>query len=275
MAGDNDNTDGSLTDGLFVPEAERNPLRAAVQDARPELPKRFYKTADVGESEHGFAILLDGKNVKTPGRRPLATPSAALSAALAAEWAAQGERLAPSTMPLTRLVNSTIDGVAERMAEVEADIVAYAGSDLISYRAGAPESLAAAQAQAWDPLVAFAKERLGAPLASTEGVVFVTQPPEVAAAVAKAVRDYAGADAGAPFRLAALHAMTTLTGSSIIALAVALRAVALDAAWAAAHVDEDFQIEAWGADAEALARRARRLDEMRAAAQLADAITPA
>ncbi|ATQ67385.1 MULTISPECIES: ATP12 family chaperone protein [Methylosinus] len=267
MAADNDN----FTDGLFVADAERNPLRIAAQAVRPDLPKRFYETAEVGESGHGFAVLLDGKSVKTPARRPLATPWRELSTALAAEWAGQGERLDPVTMPLTRLVNSCIDGVAERMDEVAADIVKYAGSDLVSYRAGEPEGLAAAQAEAWDPLLAFARDRLGAPLASTEGIVFVAQPPQVTEAVARAVRDYAGADAGAPFRLAALHAMTTLTGSCIIALAVALRELELDAAWAAAHVDEDHQMRAWGADEEALARRARRFDEMRAAARIATA----
>jgi chaperone required for assembly of F1-ATPase len=272
MAGDNDN----LTDSLFVPNEERNPLRAAVQrGARPELPKRFYESAGIGETEQGFAVLLDGRAVKTPGRRPLATPSAALSAAVAAEWATQGARLDPSAMPLTRLANSTIDGVADNMAEVEADIVKYAGSDLIAYRAEEPESLVAAQAQAWDPLLAFANKRLDAPLAATSGVIFLTQPPEVATAIAQAVRAYAGADAGAPFRLAALHAMTTLTGSCLIALAVALAEIDLDAAWAAAHVDEDFQMKAWGADEEAMARRARRFDEMRAAALIAATIEPA
>ncbi|MBY6240671.1 ATP12 family chaperone protein [Methylosinus sp. Sm6] len=267
MAADNDN----LSDGLFVADEERNPLRAAAQGARPTLPKRFYETAAVGESADGFAVLLDGKTVKTPGRRPLATPWRELSAALAAEWAAQGERLDPTAMPLTRLANSAIDGVAERMAEVAADIVKYAGSDLVSYRAGEPAGLAEAQAQAWDPLVAFAKDRLRAPLAATEGVMFVAQPPEVAAAVAQAVEAYAGADAGAPFRLAALHAMTTLTGSCVIALAVAQRVIELEAAWAAAHVDENHQMKAWGADEEALQRRARRFDEMRAAAAIAAA----
>jgi chaperone required for assembly of F1-ATPase len=259
-----------LTDGLFVPNEERNPLRTAAQGARPELPKRFYKTASVGETADGFAVLLDGKNVRTPGRRPLATPSAALSEALASEWADQGERLDPSSMPLTRLVNSTIDGVAEQISEVAADVTKYAGSDLVSYRAEAPESLSAAQARAWDPMLAFARERLDAELATTEGVVFVTQPPEAIAAMDAAVRAYAGEDAAAPYRLAALHTMTTLTGSCVIALAVALGEIDVETAWTAAHVDEDHQTKAWGTDDEALARQARRFVEMRAAARLAE-----
>ncbi|HEY8066091.1 MAG TPA: ATP12 family protein [Methylosinus sp.] len=260
----------NLADGLFVPNEERNPLRAAVQGARPELPKRFYKSAGVGETEDGYAVLLDGRTVKTPARRTLTTPSSPLTAALAAEWAAQGERLAPSSMPLTRLVNSAIDGVAERMDEVVADVAKYAGSDLVSYRAVEPAGLAAAQAEAWDPLLAFARERLGAELAVTSGVMFLAQAPEAIAAVAAAVRAYAGEGPAAPFRLAALHTMTTLTGSSLIALAVALGEMDVEAAWAAAHVDEDHQISAWGADEEATARRARRFVEMKAAARIAE-----
>ncbi|MBU3887856.1 ATPase [Methylosinus sporium] len=259
----------NLADGLFVPDEERNPLRNAVQrGARPELPKRFYQSASVGEAEGGYAVLLDGRTVKTPARRILTTPSSSLTTALAEEWGAQGERLNPTSMPLTRLVNSAIDGVSDRLEEVAADVAKYAGSDLVSYRAEEPAGLVAAQAEAWDPLLAFAKERLGAELAVTSGVMFVSQAPEATAAITEAVRAYAGQGADAPFRLAALHAMTTLTGSCLIALAVALGEMEVEAAWAAAHVDEDHQIEAWGADAEAMERRARRFAEMKAAARI-------
>ena len=256
----------SLADGLFLQPEERNPLRSAAQGARPQLPKRFYRTAEVAEIDGGFAVLLDGKSVKTPGRRPLAVPSRPLAEALTDEWARQGERIDPSSMPLTRLVNSAIDGVAGQMAEVEADVVKYGRSDLVSYRASEPARLAAAQAKAWDPLIAFARETLGAGLVSTEGLVFVTQPEAAVTALARATSAYVGDDAASPFRLAALHVMTTLTGSCVIALAAALGEIDVDAAWTAAHVDEDFQMNAWGFDEEALARRERRLDEMRAAA---------
>lgn len=266
MARDNE----TLADGFFVPDEERNPARVAAQNARPERPKRFYRSASVGPAERGYAVLLDGKTVRTPARRALATPSSQLTAAVAAEWAAQGETLDPLSMPLTRLANAAIDGVADRLDEVAADIVKYAGSDLVSYRAEEPAALAAAQAEAWDPLLDFARERLGAELAATAGVVFLAQAPEATAAVAEAVRAYAGEAAEAPFRLAALHSMTTLTGSCLIALAVALGEMDAEAAWAAAHVDEDYQTRIWGADAEATARRARRFEEMKAAAQVAE-----
>lgn len=252
--------------GFFVGPQERNPLRAAQRDVRPRPIKRFFEKAAIVPGAAGFAILLDARGVRTPAGNALTVPSRALAEALAAEWSSQSEIVDPASMPLTRLVNSAIDGVAGRMAEVEADVVKYAASDLICYRASEPESLAREQTALWDGLVAFARETLHARLTLAEGVMFVAQPTEAVEAIARAVRRYVEDDAASPFRLAALHAMTTLTGSCIVALAVALGEIDVDRAWAAASVDEDFQMRAWGADEEALARRERRLIEMRAAA---------
>lgn len=256
---------------FFVPESERDPVKAARDPARP-LPKRFYKEAAIGEAEGGYSILLDGRPVNTPAKRRIIVPSRDLAEALAAEWAGQGEKIDPATMPLTKLVNSALDGVAQQMAEVEAELVNYAGSDLICYRAGEPESLAASQRSAWDPLLAFARDKLGARLTLAEGVMFAAQPEASIAALAAAVRAYVGEGPGAPLRLAALHVMTTLTGSLILALAKALNEIDLAAAWAAAHIDEDFQMRAWGEDVEALARRDARFKEMAAAAFVADCV---
>lgn len=255
-----------FTADFFVSDAERDPVKAARDPARP-LPKRFYKEAVAGPIEGGFGVALDGRPVNTPAKHRLSVPSAALALALAGEWAAQGETIDPATMPLTRLVNSALDGVATRMAEVEAEILGYAGSDLICYRAAGPAGLVAAQAEAWDPHIAFARERLGARLTLAEGVIFVAQPEAGLAAIAAAVRAWAGESATAPLRLAALHVMTTLTGSAILALAVAMHETTVDAAWSAAHVDEDWEMRGWGADSDALARRTRRFAEMQAAAQ--------
>ena len=241
---------------FFVPDGERDPVKAARDPAR-QLPKRFYKEATVGEADGGFSILLDGRPVNTPAKRRIVVPSRDLAEALAAEWAGQGEAIDPSTMPLTKLVNSALDGVAQQMAEVEAELVKYAGSDMLCYRAGEPASLAAAQSAAWDPLLAFARDKLGARLVLAEGVMFASQPPESMTALAAAVRAHVGEGPGAPLRLAALHVMTTLTGSLVLALAKALKEIGLAEAWAAAHIDEDFQMRTWGDDAEALARRAR------------------
>jgi len=258
---------------FFVEAGERDPVKAARDPARP-LPKRFYKEATIGEAEGGFSILLDGRPVNTPAKRRIVVPSRKLAEALAAEWAGQGEVIDPSAMPLTKLVNSALDGVAKQMAEVEAELVKYAGSDMLCYRAGEPESLVAAQRAAWDPLLAFARDKLGARLALAEGVMFAAQPEESLAALAAAVRAHVGEGPGAPLRLAALHVMTTLTGSLILALAKALKEIDLVEAWAAAHVDEDFQMRAWGEDAEALARRDARFREMSAAAFLSESVAP-
>jgi chaperone required for assembly of F1-ATPase len=166
-------------------------------------------------------------------------------------------------MPLTRLVNSAIDGVTTRLDEVRADLLRYAGSDLVCYRAGAPERLVAAQAAAWDPILAWARTELGAPFVLSEGVMHVEQPERALAAVAARL-----AGSASPFRLAALHAMTSLGGSVLIALAHVAGSLGLDEAWAAAHVDESFQESLWGEDEEAMARRSARRAEFGAASRL-------
>lgn len=264
--------ESDLASQFFVEAAERAYVSAQRDSAGASGPRRFYKAVSVGEAEGGYSVLLDGRPVNTPARRRVVVPSRELAEAMAAEWAEQGETINPATMPLTKLVNSTIDGVARQMAEVEAELVKYAGSDLICYRAGEPESLVAAQSAAWDPLLAFARDRLGARLSLAEGVMFAAQSEAALAAIAAAVRGYVGEGPSAPFRLSSLHVMTTLTGSLMVGIATALGELKVDDAWAAAHVDEDFQMRAWGADAEALARREARFAEMRAAAFLSETV---
>jgi chaperone required for assembly of F1-ATPase len=240
-------------------ETGRRPIPKVMM--RP-LPKRFYREAAVQQAPGGFAIVLDVRPVKTPGKQPLAVPSRELAEQIAAEWSAQGTSIDPATMPLTRIVNSALDGVAPRLAEVAADVVAYAGSDLVCYRAEAPPELVAEQSIHWDPILAWAQQALGAELTTASGVMPVTQPPSASEAVARAV---AGYDA---LRLAALHTITTLTGSALIALAHAAGKLGAHEAWAAAHVDEDWQIRQWGEDAEAAERRRRRWQEMQAASRI-------
>lgn len=243
-----------------------DPMRSAQRLARPEFPKRFYKEARAEPGEGGFVLVLDGRPALTPGRRPVAVPDAALAGRLATEWNDLGETIDPGRLPITRIVNSALDGVAAAMAEVRADIVRYAGADLLCYRAGEPEGLVARQEAVWSPLVDWARGALGIRLVLAEGVMHVRQSEEALAAVACAVEPF---DA---LGLAALHAVTTLTGSAVIALAVARGRLDADAAWAAAHLDEDWQIAQWGEDAEATARRAARKVEMDAAATILGAV---
>ena len=234
----------------------------------PAKPKRFYASATVEGRDGGFALLLDGRGARTPARRPLALPSEAAAEALAAEWNAQAAVIDPALMPLTRMSNTAIDGVAEQMAAVADEVKRYLASDLLVYRAAEPAALAAAQAERWDLVIAWARDEHGARFALAEGVTFVPQPPATLAAMGAVVDAVAGGGPAAPFRLSALHVMTTLTGSALLACAVMRGRLDPEAAWAAAHVDELFQEARWGADAEALERRARRWADMKAAAAL-------
>jgi chaperone required for assembly of F1-ATPase len=171
-------------------------------------------------------------------------------------------------MPITRLVNSALDGVAHQMEATMEEIVKFSGSDLICYRASEPQSLVEAQAAAWDPILALVHEKIGVRFICAEGILFVDQPAHSRASVQQTLQEISERSKAPPVVLASLNVMTTLTGSALIALAVAWGKLSTEEAWAAAHVDEDFQIGIWGADHEALQRRARRWKEMEAAARL-------
>jgi chaperone required for assembly of F1-ATPase len=252
---------------IFVEAGERDPIKAARQDFRRPPPKKFYSQVGVEARDGGFALTLDGKPVRTPARATLIAPTHALAEAMAAEWRRQDEFIDAADMPVTRLVNTALDGVSRALQATADEIVRFAGSDLVCYRAGEPDSLVAAQNAAWEPVLEHFREVFGARFVCAEGVMFVGQPAESVAAIEKRVAREAEMPDGA-LRLAALHVMTTLTGSALIALALIEGALSLDAAWAAAHVDEDCQWRLWGRDEEALARRAARFNDMRAAYEL-------
>ena len=211
-------------------------------------PKRFYKTAEAVEAAGGHGIALDGKPVRTPAGRPLAMPGAALAAAVAQEWAAQDETIDRETMPLTRLVCTALDLVPARRAEIVAEVAAYAETDLVCYRTDQPPALARRQAAAWDPLVAWAAECHGARLAVTNSITPVAQAPEALEALRDAV---AGKD---DFTHAGLSLVTRSFGSLVIALAMLDGRLDAQAAADASLVDERYQLERWGDDAELAAR---------------------
>ena len=248
---------------LFESPAE-NPMEAARRGARPVLRRRFYENAAVSETPTGRAVQLDGKPVHTPARRLLAAPTPALAQALAAEWNAQTDVIDPAKMPLTRLANAIIDGVAETPKAVADEIKKYLASDLLFYRAGGPQGLVERQARHWDPILQWAAEALGAKFYLGEGVVHVAQPEAALAAACGAVPND-------PWRLGAAHVITTLTGSALIALAMARGQLSAEAAWQAAHVDEDWNMEQWGRDEMAMQRRDFRHAEFQAAATVLEA----
>ena len=243
-----------------------DPRESARQGARPDLRKRFYKEAAAGAEggEGGFPVLLDGKPIRTPARRALAAPARALAQAMADEWNAQKEFIDPGHMPLTRLANAVIDAVAARPEPVADEIAKYLGSDLLFYRADTPEGLVAKQAEHWDPVLVWARDALGARFVLVQGVIYAEQPPEAVAAARAAIPTDASLQE--IWRLGAVSSITTLTGSALLALALAHGAIDVETAWAAAHVDEDWQMTQWGRDTVALDRRAFRYTEMQAAA---------
>jgi chaperone required for assembly of F1-ATPase len=235
-----------------------DPTESARRNMRPQLRKRFYQRAHVGEAAP-FAVLLDNRPVRTPAGNALALPARALGEAVAAEWDAQQERIDPAVMPLTRLVNSIIDGVATAPAPVADEVAKYLGSDLVCYRADTPAGLVARQAQHWDPILDWARETLGARFVLAEGVMFAAQPDH-------AIAEASAAIPSDPWRLGAVNVITTLTGSALIALALASGQLGVEAAWDAANVDEDWNMDFWGRDELALQRRAARFADMQAAA---------
>jgi chaperone required for assembly of F1-ATPase len=208
-------------------------------------PRRFWTTADIAPLGDGFGVLLDGKPVRTPRKAPLVLPTEGLARAVADEWQAVEGKVDPARMPFTRRANSVIDMVVPKFDAV-ADLIAdYGGSDLIAYRAEGPEALVARQAEAWDPLLDWAAADLGAPLKKTVGVIHIAQPDTSLMALRRAVR------ALTPFQLAAVHDLVTLSGSLVLALAAARGKLPPEAAWSLGRIDEAWQIDEWGEDAEA------------------------
>ena len=222
------------------------------------LPKRFYKQVAVGQD---MTILLDGRPVVTPMKSKLVLPNQQLADAITAEWQAQAEVINPHSMPLTKLANTAQDRTGEHAEAIRADIVSYAGNDLVCYRAEQPAELVTRQSLVLDPVLDWAERELGARLLTTNGLQHVNQPP---AALACLRPRLAGLG---PHVLVALHAMTTLSGSAILALMVQDGAMSAQAAWEAASIEEAWQAEHWGRDEEAEARQQSRRSEFLAAAQ--------
>lgn len=249
-----------MSDG-FEGVLRSDPLAAARRGARAALRRRFYGKVATAAVDERHALRLDDKPVHTPARRLLAAPTLALAEAIAAEWDAQREVIDPSRMPLTRLANAIIDGVGERPGAVAAEVTKYLACDLVFYRAGGPSELVARQQRHWDPILDWAEQEFGARFLCAEGVTHIAQPGESLAAAGAAIPNDA-------WRLGAVHAATTLTGSALIALALARGFLSAEQAWQAANVDEDWNMEQWGRDELALERRAYRFAELEAAATI-------
>jgi chaperone required for assembly of F1-ATPase len=234
--------------------------RSTQDDAARQLPKRFYEQAAIAPSNGGFAVELDGRAVKTPKRSTLVLPARPLAEAIAGEWNALGDLIDPAKLPLTKIANTALDGIIGREHEVHEDIVKFIGNDLLFYRAETPQGLVERQAAAWGPVLGWIAGTFDAEFKTTAGIMPIEQSPLAVAKVASALSNETA------LSLAALHIMTTLTGSALLTIAHLKGHLTPDEVWQATHVDEDWQIEQWGADEEANARRALRRAELQAAA---------
>lgn len=223
--------------------------------------RRLYKRVEIAPTEAGFMLLLDSKPAMTPAKQPLQLPSAALADAIAAEWLGQGDRIDPDTMPMTRLASIALDLVAPRALEVIDAIANYVGTDLVCYRAEAPPELVRRQHAAWQPLVDWAANRFDAPLVVTQGILPRAQPQSSLAAIKAWVATRSA------WELAALNLATTALGSIVLALALAEGRIGAEAAFAASVLDETFEIERWGEDAEQMRRRRAVSEDVHASAQ--------
>ncbi|MEM7519961.1 MAG: ATP12 family protein [Pseudomonadota bacterium] len=207
--------------------------------------KRFWTDVTVETAGGGFGVRLDGRGIKTPAKRAIVMPTQGLADAVAAEWAAQKEEINPLEMPATRTVNAAIDKVATQHAEVADMLAAYGDSDLLCYRADTPQTLIARQAAAWDPMLDWGHEALGARLAPRTGVMHTPQDPAALARLKELTH------ALTAFELAAFHDLVSLSGSLVLAFATARGHEAPEAVWEISRLDETWQAEQWGRDEEA------------------------
>jgi chaperone required for assembly of F1-ATPase len=223
--------------------------------------KRVYKRVEARAVDSGWGVALDGRPLRTPAKRELTVPSENLAAAIAAEWDAQEDEIRPERMPLTRLAATAIDRTGDHRDEIVAELANYAGTDLVCYRADGPPALVVQQEAVWQPLIDWAMARYDAALAVTAGILPQPQPPA-------SLKAFAGTVAAQDdFRLTALQAATGACGSLVIALALFEGRINAEAAFAASQLDETFQIEAWGEDAEAAKRRKALAEDINAAAR--------
>ena len=226
--------------------------------------KRFWKSAAAERRGDGWGIALDGRPLKTPARTDLIVPAQALAQAIADEWNGAGDKIDPWAMPLTGLANAAIDRVAPDPAAFAEGLARYAEADLACYRAEGPRELVERQAREWDPLLAWARRRFDVDFVTTGGIAHVDQPKATVERLRQAVLSLD------PFRLAALSPLTTVGGSLVAALAVIERALSAEESYAAVTLDERWQEDKWGADADAAKAMAERRRDFLAAARLAE-----
>lgn len=234
-----------------------------------ELPKRFYKEIAAGPVDGGFVVTLDGRQVRTPGRKlPVIVPAAPIATAMAHEWSAQGEFIDPATMPMVRLINSAVESGDEMVPALREEVIKFAGNDLLLYRADSPQELVSQQEVIWDNALETLARHFGITFAPTTGIIHQAQPKDTLDRLAESL------ESENLFVLTALVSITGLAGSGLLAIALWNRLLSPEQVWVAAHVDEDYQISQWGEDEEAAERRGKRRVEFDTAVAVLDALRP-
>ena len=249
--------------GGFVPgqrDSTQNPMMRAKEVMNTPLPKRFYKDVTIGEDGVDFRVLLDGKPIRSPAKNIISVPRLEIAEALQVEWDAQKDKIDPAMMPMTRLVNSIIDGVEEAREAILNEIVSYLGNDFLCYPASHPERLVERQKAHWMPVLDWAGAELGGRFVQASGVLAVEQSPVMGENLRRQWQSFDR------FQLGAAHVLMTLTGSALLPFALWRAFLDEEAVWQAAMVDEDWNIEMWGEDEEALKRREFRRRDFDAAA---------
>jgi chaperone required for assembly of F1-ATPase len=231
--------------------------------------KRFWKSVNVGQDEAGWGASLDGKPVRTPARAALVVPTQALAEAIAEEWRAASDEIKPRAMPLTGIANAAIDRVAPDKPAFAGGLARYAEADLACYRSEWPPQLVDRQAQSWDALLAWGRQRFDIDFSTTSGLMHIPQPPASVERLAYEVV------ALTPFQLAGLSPLVTVGGSLLAALAVFEKAISPEAAWQAVSVDDRWQLEQWGSDADAELALETRRDDFFAGARFLELLTEA
>lgn len=232
-----------------------------------ELPKRFYGTVDVARGEGGYTVTLDGRGLRTPGKKiPVMLPVHSLAQAMAEEWAEQVEFINPATMPMTRLINSAVESGEEMVPAFRAEIGKFAGNDLLLYRADSPQELVAEQERVWDGVLVKLARKFDVAFQPTIGIIHQPQPASTLEKLDQALEGLG------LHSLTAMVSITGITGSGLLAIALLHQLLDADEVWTAAHVDEDHQIRLWGEDEEATERRAKRRVEFDVAVRVVEAL---
>ena len=234
------------------------------EQAKPKYAKRFYQSVEVTDEAGGFLIRLDGRVLKTPMKAKLQIPTRKLADAIASEWQDQIEFINPHKMLLTKFTNTSIDRVVPRRSEIIAEITEYAGNDLLCYRVESPQELAREQDQAYRPVLDWLHKTHGASLQVTNAITHAQQLPEDLQKIEAVLEEKSAYD------LTAIHIMTSLTGSAVLAIAVEAGFITADAAFTAANIEEDWNISHWGQDNEAKMLRQDRQQQFRAVARFLD-----